>query len=90
METAWKDLLGQGPLVAVLTLFLYGFWRGWWVFGREVKETKDRCTEWQTKAERATELAEKSVASAEKGIQPHQRATIEDMIDELRRMKEQS
>ena len=88
MDQAWRDLLSQGPLVAMLIFFLYGFWRGWWVFGREFENLRESAGEWKSKAERATDLAEKSVTQAEKGIPPDDRATLEDVIEELRRLQE--
>ena len=88
MEDIWRSLASQGPLVALLAFFLYGFWRGWWVFAREFESVKAQSLEWKNKAEQATELAEKSVYQAEKGIPPDKRATLEELIAELQKMQE--
>ena len=60
-SNAWSDLANQGPVVAVLLLFLGGFVKGWWVLGREYLAMREDRDYWRAAASRAAGLAETAV-----------------------------
>lgn len=65
MEQTFAELAKQGPLVLVLSFFLYGFWKKWWVFGYQLEEQKRRGDEWKARALRALGVAETAAYVAE-------------------------
>lgn len=56
--STWADIANQGPMVALLLLFLMGFVRGWWVTWREHKVLMDDRDYWRQAANRAAGIAE--------------------------------
>lgn len=60
-SNGWADIANQGPLVALLLLFLGGFVRGWWVLGREYLAMRDDRDYWRQAADRAAGMAETAI-----------------------------
>ena len=62
---AVAEAINKGGVIPMLIIFLAGFVREWWVFGRELKAERadkefwrDRALEADARAERAVGLAE--------------------------------
>lgn len=61
MDTLWTTLADQGPLVALLLMFLYGFYKEWWVMGKQVARERAEKEEWKRLASQGTRYAEETL-----------------------------
>lgn len=60
------NLANKVTVVALTLGFLAGFWKGWWVFGREYNDMRRQRDELKEIAYRATGIAETAVRTVEK------------------------
>ncbi len=62
MEKVWTDIASQGPLVMVVMLFLFGFYKEWWYMGesvrRQITECQERSDKWEARAMRGLKATE--------------------------------
>lgn len=63
MEPLWGEIARQGPFVAVLVFFLWGFIKDppWWVTGREYRAKSQSHDEYKVLAFQLLKVAEKAV-----------------------------
>ena len=57
----WGDLAGQGPVIALLLGFLFGFSKEYWVFGWTYKAIKEDRDYWRDQAVKQLETVDKAI-----------------------------